>query len=272
MPYEPSSNAGGGGLYIARNGDYNDGGHVIVSGNQLINNTAGGLLIMHELSSCFRNVTLQSNIVQNNIGYGCAMLLETRNSILINNIVTDNTVDMWNVPHAAVTIYSELSAKIINNTITGNVRTNEGGGGGGLALYLLGDLKDSIPPSNQSKAMLYNNIIWGNKAKIHADIFIDNDTDNDAVASPVELLNNDFDPARPSGFFTKRYFPIHASNLKNVVPGFVAPEGLDYHLKADSPVIDKGNNNAPALPKRDFEGNSRVIGAAVDMGADECEP
>jgi hypothetical protein len=56
-------------------------------------------------------------------------------------------------------------------------------------------------------------------------------------------------------------------------PMFVG--GGDYHLKASSPCIDAGTNDAPALPYTDFEGNDRIIdgngdgNAIVDMGAYE---
>ena len=53
-------------------------------------------------------------------------------------------------------------------------------------------------------------------------------------------------------------------------PHFAAPGAGDYHLLPISPCIDAGDPAyAPALGEMDIEGNPRVIGSAVDMGAYE---
>lgn len=49
-------------------------------------------------------------------------------------------------------------------------------------------------------------------------------------------------------------------------PAFVDPEADDYHLRADSPCIDRG----PAIEAFDFEGDP--VDGPADMGADEFAP
>ncbi|MCA9322153.1 MAG: right-handed parallel beta-helix repeat-containing protein, partial [Planctomycetes bacterium] len=107
--------------------------------------------------------------------------------------------------------------------------------------------------SPQTALSAENSILWGN-------------------ASPVLAL----------GFMTSNFPPLaflfsHCdltggfagpSNL-DVDPVFVAPASGDHRLKADSPVIDRGDAASPGLPPTDLDGNPRVIFGAPDLGAYE---
>ena len=55
--------------------------------------------------------------------------------------------------------------------------------------------------------------------------------------------------------------------MLNVNPAFTAPGSGNYHLKAASPLINKGANNG--IPLIDFEGDKRIKGPAPDIGPDE---
>ncbi|MFH0777824.1 MAG: choice-of-anchor Q domain-containing protein, partial [Candidatus Eisenbacteria bacterium] len=52
-------------------------------------------------------------------------------------------------------------------------------------------------------------------------------------------------------------------------PLFADGTNGDLHLLVNSPAIDAGDNNAPNLPETDLDGNTRVQGDSVDMGAYE---
>jgi hypothetical protein len=59
----------------------------------------------------------------------------------------------------------------------------------------------------------------------------------------------------------------------NVDPQFVDPFGGDYHLSQLSPVRDAGNTSlVPPALLTDLDGNPRLWGSAVDLGADEFAP
>jgi len=63
--------------------------------------------------------------------------------------------------------------------------------------------------------------------------------------------------------------PNGLGNIANV-PTFVDFYGGDYHLASDSPVINSGNN-AAAMTDLDLDGNPRIAGRTVDMGAYEYQ-
>lgn len=147
------------------------------------------------------------------------------------------------------------SARITNNTLSRNTAFL----GGGLAFEL---------DCNGTVVDVYNNIIWGNTASQGSDLYIDNDDDGDFLPAAVNLFNNDFDQSAKGTFITLP-FAIDPSNLNNLAPLFVDALNGDYHVRAGSPVIDKGNNTAPALPPTDKDGHPRIFNRVVDMGAFE---
>jgi hypothetical protein len=58
------------------------------------------------------------------------------------------------------------------------------------------------------------------------------------------------------------------SGMIDANPLFVDPSNGDYHLTWPSPCRDAGDNSVVTEPD-DFEGDSRICGSCVDMGADE---
>jgi hypothetical protein len=60
-----------------------------------------------------------------------------------------------------------------------------------------------------------------------------------------------------------------SGNITNP-PSFVDLVGGDFHLKADSPCINAGNNAFVSL-NLDLDGNPRIVGGVVDMGAYEFQ-
>jgi hypothetical protein len=151
---------------------------------------------------------------------------------------------------------------IINNTLAGNSATHAtfGEQGGGMALVLLAD-----------NMIVANNIMAFNSSGIWLH-----------TTSPYDpqLVNNDV-------FNTDANYVNLTAGATDISedPLFADPDGVDddpatsldndYHLTADSPAVDAGDNSIEDLPDTDVDGDPRILDgnfdltATVDMGADE---
>ena len=145
--------------------------------------------------------------------------------------------------------------RLVNNTVFGNSASVRGGGG------FLQAMGSTSPPMSFS-----NNIFWGNTAPQAADLYVDNNPINDFTGPRVSLGAND-----TNGLEIKCRQPtctVTETGTVNVDPRLVrTEERYDPHLQPTSPVIDLGAGTG--LPETDFEGDPRVVGVAVDIGADE---
>jgi hypothetical protein len=146
--------------------------------------------------------------------------------------------------------------------LSGNTASQYGGG-----LYLTGLL-----PSDAERpvaAALHNNLFWANLASAASDFWIENAAASNAETAVVELFNNNFDQQPAQGHHFDLVFPIPANNLDRLDPRFTDPGNHDLHVEADSPMINAGHNDAPALGATDIDDEPRIQGPAIDIGADE---
>ena len=137
-----------------------------------------------------------------------------------------------------------LHPTLTNCTITGN-GSNDGGG-------IYNDTRELV---------LVNSIVWGTQPA-------------DGISGSLQnltLLNNNLEAESYAGT---------DGNISED-PMFVS--NTDFHLQAEFPCINRGSTDALPLDTMDldddgvtdeplpmdFDGNDRVIGAAVDMGAHE---
>jgi hypothetical protein len=131
------------------------------------------------------------------------------------------------------------SGTFYNCTLAGNSATNRGGGGYGFDSFHI-----------HENCVLYNSIIYSNLAAISAD-----------------CACTQYDSCLPDG-----ENGIGSGNINNP-PQFVDAAAGNFRLQPNSPCINAGNNswltNFPG--SLDLDGQPRVAGGAVDMGAYEVQ-
>jgi hypothetical protein len=247
-----NSASGGGGLYLYY-------GANTLSGNAVISNTAydrgGGLSVVRSNSS-LNNNTVISNAA---INYGGGLYLFRSNAALGSNIVNSNTVNskggglfLW-YSDAALTntivtdnhantggsgLYIEASSpRLLHTTIARNT------GGDDSGVYFSGAANSTVALTN---TILVNQrvgitVTSGNTAILNGVLWYGNASANTGGAGTLIMTN------------------AYTGN-----PAFAAD---GYHLTASSAAVDRG---VGAGVMTDIDGEARPIGAAPDLGADEC--
>jgi hypothetical protein len=152
------------------------------------------------------------------------------------NTFFDNTVI-----RGATAVYAGAKATVTGNTIVANA----GGALGSIYLYNGGVIANNIVAFNsmgltQTGATLKNNCIFGNAA---------------------------FDYYYAYG----EWNPTGTDGNISADPKFAAWRLGNLHLQPDSPCVDAGNDAYAAAGNRDLDGQPRIQGARVDIGADESD-
>jgi hypothetical protein len=267
----------GGGLLIVT-----DQGDATVQRCEFLNNHtdnfAGGMDIQTGSGNILLNA---SNIIGNDSSQEISGVeLFTTSGVIVatNNIIFDNhSFDGGGFGALFVSFSggggSGKNIDVINNTITGNSATEpepSGAVGGGLFVDLLN-------PSES--ANVFNNIIFGNSTNNAddqggEDIFLL----NDGFAGSIEFFNNDFSQTCFSDDLgvsvtcdLTGITNLNAGGNLLLDPLLVDPAGGNFNLAANSPVINQGDSAAPSLPATDHDGNPRISGGQVDMGALEFQ-
>lgn len=149
-------------------------------------------------------------------------------------------------------IYSINSNGLVltNVTISGNKATEDGGG-----FYNV----------SSSKAEINNSIIWGNSAE-NASPNVYNVSNDDTFTFSYSLVEG----SKPNDTWDTAFGTDRGNNIDGN-PRFVDASNGDYSLAAGSPAINAGSNKlyGASYGSKDFAGNTRIQGSAIDMGAYE---
>jgi len=170
-------------------------------------------------------------------GGGAGMLFSKSSVIVKDCLITRNTTVAYTSGGGLQIWNSDVT--MINCTITDNSAYWKGGG-----IQILRD----------TKLELQNCIIWGNSISIN-------------------------DPGTEDLWFSQNQPLLSYCNIRggwtgpgniDADPLFIDPENDDYHLSDASPCIDEGDPDFIMEPgMTDIDGQRRVMGGRVDMGADE---
>ncbi len=126
--------------------------------------------------------------------------------------------------------------------------------------------------------MVYQTILWADTGEGGPEIYITNSEE------PATVKYSDVQGGLEGAYYPPSNPPNWDANNIDADPMFVfdpnpGPDGSwddvndnfgDLHLLTDSPCIDTGNPNyVPGLNEKDIDGEPRVVGCRVDIGADE---
>ncbi len=241
-------------------------GNVVANNHSVTDYGVGGGISVRGMGT----IQIEGNVVRDNTGFsfGAGIFTSSRSSgstfIISNNIITGNSVTGgrdWPGSGGGLSVWTNQPNPVrtgkyyvINNVFFGNEAAAYGGG------FHAGLWND------EDEIHLYNNVFLENSAPSGRDAFFDNDRNGNFFAATVRVLNNRLTKAAVSSTLP---ILIDASNLDGVDPQFVDAANGDFHLLADSPLIDAGNNDAPHLPDEDFDGRTRIQDGQVDIGAYE---
>ncbi len=227
----------------------------ILDGNQ-----SGTVVIVP--SGATLNTRIDGFIIRNgsNGGISCS----SSSPMIVNNRI------IGNIASAGGGIYCYSSSPMIaDNIIISNVATSSSGGGG---IYC----KSGSP-------MIINNIITSNHASIGAGIR--SSMSNITMINTIVAFNASGVYAT-GGTITFRYNCVYG-NVGYNYSGISDPTGINgnisvdpqltslaygnLHLQPNSPCVNTGDNTATQSGWVDMDGQPRIIGGHVDIGADESD-
>lgn len=116
-----------------------------------------------------------------------------------------------------------------------------------------------------STTNIYNTIIWGNKHNYTPDNYYNAYSSSDSYPKYCAIEEGDT---------TNHCFTLASSNdgynASEYYVRFIDPANNDYHLHVSSPCVDNGDSTVPHTTT-DMDGNPRIFGSTIDMGAYEVQ-
>ncbi|QTE22997.1 FG-GAP-like repeat-containing protein [Polaribacter cellanae] len=193
-------------------------------------NKASNITIDHGI---FRNLTAKPTGA-NGVGAGI-VVYESTASVKVNNSLFYNNTATYG---GAISVERGAQLDLVNCTLVNNTATNTGGG---------------LHSGNSANVVnITNSIFSGNKGTV-----------KNANGVGITINNSYLQGENPTGTNN-----INGTTLTD--PLFVNVANNDFSLKANSPLVDVGNNTSNKSTK-DLAGNSRVFNTTIDLGAYEYD-
>ena len=212
--------------------------YVVIDGVSVTGATSGpwnasGISLWNSDNTIIKNCKIYGNTIGISNGYS--------SSALINNLIVNNEF-------IGIILHGENSESIVmNNTISNN---------GGYGIDYRG----------MQQIIIKNNIITNNTA-LWGGIGICASYTQGYLTPSIVSYNNVYGHSNNCDY---RDCGTNAGSDNNIsVNPLFLDSPVDFHLSYNSPCVDTGDNNIYELVNNDLDGNSRLSGIYIDMGAYE---
>lgn len=213
----------------------------LIKGNQASSLGGGGIYVYYLSNPLIEKNTITENKSDN--GAGIAVLFSSSSTIRNNLIIK-------NIDGAGIRVRSDSIPIITNNTIVANTAFSASTGGG-------------INYDTNAAPVISNNIIASNN----------NSYGIYATSAALVIKYNDVWANSAGNYNSTVGDKTGVNGNISVEPHFVNPDVNDYAINYDSDCINAGDPNfIPATNETDYDGDPRILGQYVDIGADEVWP
>lgn len=185
---------------------------------------------------------LRTNILGNSSESFGGGIYTNAGTLNLTNVVISNNIAVIN--GGGITILNSSTVSLNQVTISANVTDQTGGG---------------IHNDSGAPLSIYNSIILGNTSNVITTPYSNLDIKNSLIEGFYDGQNGNINPAG---------IQVYDVFVQAIAPG--SSLAGDFRLFPCSPVINMGNNALlPSGIITDIDGNSRVNGSSVDLGAYE---
>ncbi|MBI4777440.1 right-handed parallel beta-helix repeat-containing protein [Candidatus Desantisbacteria bacterium] len=235
-----------------------------ISNNTITGNSSSGI----SCSSSAPTISNNNIIGNKDSGISCS----SSSPVISNNTITGNS-------DYGISCSSSSSPTISNNTITGNSSS-------GIYCYyssptisnnnIIGNKDSGIYCSSSSPTITNNTIKWHTygikfpyNSKIYNNIIVENGLYGIYGECYCKIDYNCVWSSVGGNYSNYSSSPGTNTNNISLDPQFISRS--DCRLQSSSPCIDRGLNTASGTTTRDMDGNPRIAGGTIDIGAYEFQ-